>query len=397
MNHPDRIRSHFGARGILPKLPLFVCCVLAAAATFAGDTDWIVLPYASASHRMLLHALRDNGKPVSTDLWLETKGRIKSLRIGNSKNGYSFTGVNYCGVAVVATWGEQTRDKNPKPDRRNFTSGHAVNMILRTCRTAEQGVDMLRDAFNKSLISGGLVFMIVDAKRAFIVECSPKHFASSELTNGFCVYANCWKLPNMQDASVRSAAGRNWFGQREWTVCEMLRRARKSGNTVTIAESFAASRIGVAEINAPLFEKAREKGRVHNTPANKTSADGVLFEIDGEFPAVLSCAYVSFGPQRHTVYLPVPLGAADKLPAELTPNPWKAAALARLKSIKPETPVEQKLIEFELRMLEDFAKKREEARRLLREGKTAEAKTLLRENLQRQAQELDNFLKTLGN
>ena len=381
------------------KMPLALTIAVCALGgmTAHADTDWMILPHASESRRMLLHALRDNSKPISTDVWMDKKGKIPSLRIGNAKSNYVVAGTNACGVTVISSYGDRTSDKAPKASKHNYTLPSSVHLILRSCKTAEQGVNLLRDGSRKKLIASTMILMIADANRAFVVECAPWHLATCELTSGFCVYANAWKLPNMTTASLRSANSRAWAVQREWTVAELLRRARKSGGTVSVAETLAASRVGPAEINAKPFEAARDKRPVNNTPAIKTSADGFLFEIDREFPGVLSCAYVSFGPQRHTAYLPIPIGAAEKIPAELTPNPWKTAALARNKAAKPDTPFNVNIIAFENRLLADFAKKREEARALLRDRKTAEAKQLLQENLQQQATELNNFLKTLGN
>ena len=394
MNCSGEAKNFHDRRGIGRKLPLLAVCVLGFQ-TARADTDWLILPRASESRRMLLHGIRDSGRPVSTDLRMDKSGKFHSLRIGNTKSKFTYAGINQCGVAALAIGGDPQRDKAPKRDKRNYDGSNGVNLILRNCKTAEQGVDMLRDGFRKSMIPGGLIFFVADANRAFVVECSPKHFASFELTASFCVYTNCWRLPNMDEPSRRSARSRSWQTQREWTVRTSLQNARQTGGTVSVAETFAASRLGPAEMNVPALEKAREKGQINNTPAMKTSADGVLFEIDREFPGVLSCAYVSFGPQRHTVHLPVPIGAADKLPAEITPGPWKTAALARNKSAQLTTPVNPQLIAFENRMLAEFNKKREEARKLLRGKKTAEAKKLLQENLRRQAKELDGFLKTL--
>ena len=113
------------------KAALFALLIVGAALNAAGDTDWVVLPYASASRRMLLHALRDSGKPMATDLRLDNvKGKIRSLRIGHNKSGYSFSGINFYGVAAVVTGGDPCRDKNPKSDRRNYSFGSAINLIL---------------------------------------------------------------------------------------------------------------------------------------------------------------------------------------------------------------------------------------------------------------------------
>jgi len=368
-------------------------CALGAAAAFA-DTEWMILPAASESGRMLLHGIRDNSRPVSTDLRFEKPGRFQSLRIGSNKSKFNVAGINTCGVAVISTGGDPHRDRNPKPGKFNYSGSNAVNILLRNCATAELAVANLRDGFKKRLIAGTLIFFIADAKRAFVVECSPGHFASHELSTGFCVYTNTWKLPGMDDASLRSARSSGWNAQREWAVRETLRNARKSGNRVSVAESIAASRVG-PEINTKENEKARDKGVIGNTPANRSSADGYLFEIDREFPGVLSCVYVAFGPARHTVYLPVTLGAAEALPAELTPNPWKTAALARNKAAKPDSPIDRRIVTFEKQLHAEFAKTREEARKLLRDKNDAEAKKLLQEALQRQSADLNNFLGTL--
>ena len=259
-----------------------------------------------------------------------------------------------------------------------------------------EAVANLRDGFKKRLIAGGLIFLIADPQRAFAVECSPGHFASYEIKGTYCVYSSMWKMPEMQAVSRRSPRSYGWSTQREWAAREMLQRGRQSGNTISAAESIAASRAGSAEINTKENEKARDKSPVNNTIANKFSADGFLFEIDREFPGVLSCAYVAFGPARHTVYLPVALGAAEALPAELTPTPWKTGALARLKAAKPTDAVDQRIVEFEKQLHAEFAKTREEARKLLREKNAADAKKLLQEALQRQAADLNTFLGSLS-
>ena len=220
-------RNYFGHIGRTSALlfAVFACGI----GTAHADTDWIILPHATESHRMLFHALRDNSKPLSTDIRLDKGGRIKSLRIGNTKSNFTHGGINYCGVAALATGGDAQRDKSPKADKRNYSGSNAVHLILRNCKTAEQGVNLLRDGFKKSLIAGGLIFFVADANRAFVVECSPKHFASFELTASFCVYTNCWRLPNMDEPSRRSARSRSWQTQREWTVRTSLQNARQTG------------------------------------------------------------------------------------------------------------------------------------------------------------------------
>lgn len=364
-----------------------LCLVLCAAVfELRADTDWVVLPVATDSGRMLLHALRDNSKPIMTDLRFEKGGSFKSLRIGNNKSKFSHAGLNAAGVAIVVTGGDPHGDGTPKKNKFNYDGAKFVNNILAKCSSAEKAVAYIKEQADKKLIAASLIILVVDPGRAFAVECSPKHFASMEIRSGMCVYANSWRLPEMDAASKRAFNDRAWAVQREWAVREMLQRAGTS-NKVSVAESIAASRAGIPELNSKDFEAARKKRPLNNPPANRYSADGVLFEIDREFPGVLSCAYVAFGPARQTVYLPVALGAAEALPEELKPAPLKNAALARHKAAKPDTPIDIRFATFEKRIFSEFEKAREEARTLLRDKKTDEAKKLLQDTLQRHASE----------
>ena len=101
------------------------------------------------------------------------------------------------------------------------------------------------------------------------------------------------------------------------------------------------------------------------------------------------------GPQRHTVYLPIPMGATDQLPAEISQKEWSDNAYRLHAAAAPEDPVRPELAEFEAKQLAEFAKVREKARGLLRQDKRNEARQLLRETLSRQAKETLEFLSNL--
>lgn len=360
-----------------------LCLVFCAAVLqLRADTDWVVLPFATESGRMLLHGIRDNSKPVMTDLRFDKSGSFKSLRIGNNKSKFCHAGLNTAGVAIIMTGGDSHCDGTPKKSNSHYDGSKLVNNILAKSASAEKAVAYIREQADKKLISASLIILVVDPVRAFAVECSPKNFASAEITSGLCVYAGAWRLPNMDASSKRSFNDRGWAAQREWAAREMLQRARSS-NKISVTESIATSRAGTPEFNTKDFEAARKNKLLYNPPANKYTADGVLFEIDREFPGVLSCAYVAFGPARYTIYLPVALGAAEAIPKELNPAPLKSAALALQKAAKPDTPIDIRLAAFEKRIFADFNKTREEARTMLRDKKIDEAKTLLQEALMR--------------
>jgi len=383
-----------------------ITCVAAAAAGLAmnlhADVDWMVLPKFSTSGRMLLHGTRDTtkGKRVAPGMRLETPKdnklvKYSFLRIGSS-SGFCFCGMNEKGLAIIFTGGDPTSDKNPPKTANTHTPNAATVIMLRSCATARQAVTHMQGAFKQKLISGSAIFFIADPMRAFVIECSPKHFASWELPHAFCVYANCWKLPGMDDGSLSPATRAANHYQREWAARESLRMAFDANKTISVADSLATSRVNVADGNGERFAKHRGKAKLTTAPFNPSSVlDSYLFDLDAEFPGDLSCVYVAWGPWRHTVYLPVPMGAADALPREMFAKEWLNNGYRLMDAAKPEDPVNPKLLEFENKQLAEFAKAREKAREMLRRDERVEAKKLLRATLKQQAQATLEFLKNL--
>ena len=378
--------------------------LLTAAALAAGislsvwaDTVWMVLPRHSKSGRTLLHGIHNSGKrPELLLRWEEPKGSFRYLSIG-MKNGFRFGGVNERGVATIFTGAGPIVDKNPAPSPQNFTGRRAVVEILSRCATAKEAEALLQDAANRKLIEGALIIFVVDRNHAWVIECSPDNYVSWELPHAFCVYANLWKLPGM-DASSDSPVERTLKNcQREWAVRETLRRRLDATGFISLPDSFAASRLGLNELNGDEYAAARSKTgkrKFDTAPYNKSSLDSYLIEVDPEF-GDLSCIFVAYGPTRHTVYLPIPLGAADAMPPEIFGKEWIDSAFARRDAAKSEDPVAPALLEFERKIFAEFEKVRLEARWHFRQDRPEEARKLLRECLKKQAAETFAFLKEL--
>ena len=374
--------------------------MLALTATVFADVDWMILPKYSSSGRMLVQGARygvsrDGKQPVR----LVPKLRFVTPRTDKTaKYSYlrsSICGVNEKGLAVIWSSGNPTRDKNPKKKVKTYASYTATLAMLRSCATAEQAVGHMRRAFDKRLISGSSIFLVADPKRAFVIECSPRHFASWELPHAFCVYSNCWKLTGMDDASADNANRATSNFQREWAAREALKQALDEKKAISVADSLRASRLSVAEVNDKAFSKRRGWLKLTSAPYNRFSTESYLFELDCEFPAELSCVYAALGPQRYTVYLPIPFGAADQLPEVLSDKAWSDEACRLRDAAKPEDPVRPELLEFEQKQLADFAKVREEVRWLLRLEKREEALKLLHDTLEKQTKETLEFLQKL--
>ncbi|MBQ6352304.1 MAG: hypothetical protein IJJ28_03445, partial [Lentisphaeria bacterium] len=379
----------------------FVAALLLAVAALAvhADTNWMVLPRYSKSGRTMLHGCRNSPKKLSPMLRWEQPGKdgkYHYLSIGQ-KDGFRFGGINECGVATIFTGGGPMLDKNPPKSPENFSGRRAITEILRNCATAKEAEALLRSAADRKLIEGALIIFIVDRNHAWVVECSPRNFVSWELPHAFCVYANLWKLPGMDDSSTSPVERTLNCCQREWAVRETLRRQLDANKCSSFPDSFAASRLNISDLNSDTYAAARSKSgkrKFTTAPHNRSSHDSYLMEVDPEF-GELSCIFVAYGPARHTVYLPVPLGAAEAMPEELFSDEWIDSAFARMKAAKPEDPVNPEITKFEAKLLAEFHKRREEARWKLRHDKPAEACRILRECLKKQAAETFAFLKGL--
>ena len=372
------------------KISALALAALCAAAPLASraDISWIVKPAASTSGRMQLFASRaDKPRPrtIRIDAPKNAK-QFRSMRFGDKDKGFVFSGINSRGVAVAFTGAGPTTEKPnaPKKGERLYTGSYAVDQVLRNCKSAKSAVDLLRGAARKGLISGSLIFLVADPNQAFVMECSPRHQANYQIGLNYAVYSNVWKLPGMEDASIRVPGDFSVYAQREWVAKTGLIRARKGDRKVSIAEAIAVSRLNAAD--------AKRKD-VTSAPSVKNSIDAYLFEIDKKHPDVLSCVYVALGPQRHTVYLPVPLGAMDALPEELVNGAWAAFGDEAAQKSAPDAPVSDEILELERCILQEFNDIRYKAAQLLAEGKTAEAKAVLSDTLRRQTQEVLKFMR----
>jgi len=368
-------------------------------AVFSADSEWIVTPKVSGTGRMMFQVNRGRAAGKIPPVWMgyDPAGRktYGFLRIGN-RGKLCFAGINEKGLAVAYSPGDPTDDRIPKRTPQSWGGHAAVVISLRDSATADQARAKLHQAFRKKLIRESLVVFLVDPRRAIVVECSPAHYASWEVRESYCVYSHMWKLPGMDDGSVRTPGSAAVCTQREWAIREGLHRAFDEGKkTISCAASMAVSRMDAADFNTEEFRKQRGKPPIQFAPYGAHSQDSYLFELDPELPWLLSCIYVAFGPARRTVYLPLALPALKDLPKELLDPEYFDIAAERHKA-DPAKPTEKKLLEFEKHLHAKFDAARDEARELaLKTHKPAEAEKLLVDLAHKQAAETLRFLRDL--
>ncbi|MBQ6352745.1 MAG: hypothetical protein IJJ28_05720, partial [Lentisphaeria bacterium] len=277
---------------------LLFTAALGAALTASADTSWLIRPYASASGRTQLFASRaDKPRPLAVRAVLPPKGKgYKSLRFGD-KSGFTYAGINEFGVAATFSGAGPTGDKPNAPKRGEhlYPGNAAVDLVLRSSKSAKQGVEALRKVARRGLIEHSMIILIADAKQAFVVEAAARHIAVYELSLAYTVHTHQWKLPGMEDASMRIPIGENTNAQREWVAATGLAKARKNDRKISVAEAIAVSRLNPADV---------KREGIRSAPSGDAALDACLFEIDPKYPGMLSCVYAAIGPQRHTVYLP---------------------------------------------------------------------------------------------
>ena len=106
-----------------------------------------------------------------------------------------------------------------------------------------------------------------------------------------------------------------------------------------------------------------------------TNASATL-EIDREYPDVLSTLYVTIGPPRNTIYMPLPI-CAEKLHPAMSNYRWSEAAWKHFEALSFKAAIAKEWSEFEAAATAKVAKAKVEARKLLKSGKRAEAVKLI--------------------
>ena len=365
------------------RIALSLLAALCAASSASACTSWIIPPERSAAGGMIVHKCRDSyRRPLDAD-FRQAPGKFRWLRVGLEHDQAAFA-MNECGLVLIANQGDEVRhavDPNLRQAAKReegqwVTACWAWQTIASECATAESAVDRLRQIVKLGQYFGnGDIAMIADPKRAFVVEYSTGgRMQIREVAADYCVYANGWKLPGMESESARRIALNSNDQVREGVVRKFFSEVRARNGKLGVADCFAASRIA----DVPKMKIKRGRGTyIRKYQDQKVySLGGVTFEPDAEFPAELSCAYVALGSQRHTVYLPIPMCAADT-PPDMKSGAWGEYAYRLYDVLGDDNPRLRELEEFEAKTLAEFSEAKKRARALLRAGKRAEARRLL--------------------
>ena len=361
----------------MKKLLLFavIAGIFSANQTFAfGDdpeldhecTSWMVFHDMTMNNTNILHKNRDDkARDVAVFISPEKSPR-KWISIGTDIP--TNMAINSSGLAGVMNSGEKCI--NPPLDNTKKRTPAMMRVIMESCDTAAQAVAKLRELHKAGdywhARESGSIFFFLDLNEGYICEMTAKDFTVSSYKSGFAVRANIWQNPGMHQYSRNSIKGYLNSSARAYIAISGLAQMMDKDGKITLPGIFALSR------TCRMPESSSEKVSVCFTSTNSTAS----LEIDRQYPDVLSCGYFTLGHPRHTIYLPVPICVEKVLP-QMADFSASRAAWGRFDKLGFDAPIPENWLEFEKNAVKKYADTKAEARKLLDNGKRAEAVRLL--------------------
>ena len=370
------------------------CSAAVLGAAFAAEacTSWVMHSSATKSGMITVTKCRDQ-KPfrISGDIRVSPRN-WRWLRLGQHPDEVTFEGgltgfgMNEKGVIATCNDGDPLTAKYPRGGRVNIGSYSILRQVLTECDNAYDGAVLIRDHNRAARRPGaknchGSTLMVADAKHAYIVDIGTGYGEIKEIKSGMLVISNKMHLPGIEEYANSNLHSFLSDRAREANSRKVMNEYRENGK-FTVQGIIRASR---AKCGKALPDKY---------PFRRNSQGAAIFELDPEFPAQLTTCYTAIGPQRHTLYLAIPM-AVRQMPDKIRNGTWADLAFAFRKKCGDEHPSLDALYEFEAKTLPEYDKVREEARKLLREGKKDEAVKLLNECFERQFKAADELLTRL--
>jgi len=349
-------------------------------------TSWIIHSSVSRSGMMMVQKSRDSfAGPLSADI--RTSEGVRWMRIGTTSP-YATFAVSEKGIAAINNDGDDVTLKHPGKKHLGIANGFMLRQIVTGCADAREGAELLREYGRNALrIGRGGTFLVADPKRAFLVDIAPGYAEVMEQTGGVVVISNTWHLPGGEAFSRKGVGSITSDRSREANTRAALKKEQVDGK-YTPRGTVNVSRMVCGTTPATRFPYRYTPGK----PVS--SLGGACFELDPEFPAQLTTAYLTMGPQRHTICLPTPM-ALRQFPEKIRSGKWAADVLKFREKVGNSYPGLKEIRALEDRLFPEYESIRDEARRLLRAGKRDEAVKLLNDCYERQFKAADELMTRL--
>ena len=329
-----------------------------------GCTSWMVFSDLTKNNTNILHKNRDS---VTRKVMVALSSDSSPCRWVAQWSAGAAAGMNASGLAAVMNAGEICVD--PPNVKGKKTTQNILRVILESCDSAAQAVEKLREiiaAGNYYHGKSGSIFLFMDSKEGFVCEITAKVCSVQRYDSGYAVRSSNWRNHDM-NKYIRSDIKRYLKASvREYDAISGLNRLIDETGQISVSGIFDLSRQVKGQAISPI------KRSVCGMSTNSTAT----FEIDKQYPGVLSTAYLTVGPPRHTVYIPIPI-CVSRIPSAMKSLKWSSAAFKRLDKLQLDAPIPEEWTKFEKKSMEQYAAAKVEARKLLEQNKHDEAVKLL--------------------
>ena len=365
------------------KTGLSVAALIGVALSADACTSWAIHRSCTKSGRMIIQKCRDSfPAPLDADIRVTPQG-WRWMRIGSNKH-YPNFGMNEKGVAITMNDGDQTDLKHPGKGRAGMSAAITIRMVVTNCETAKQAVEMIKFTGRNGLkIGSNASYLVADPKHAYLVDLAYGYAEVKELTEGFIVISNTWHLPGGEEISTKSLNFGRGDRAREANTRKALQQSRQGGK-YNVRGCFDVSRMACGKLLKEKFPYRVGKGGGNSLGCS-------CFELDEEFPAYLSYAYIAMGPQQHTIYLPVPM-SLDQLPDKIRDGSWAMLAYDLRAKVGMNPKYLAEFSALEDKFIAEVEENRVKARELLKAGRNAEAAKLLNDAFARHFAAADALL-----
>lgn len=351
---------------------LTMALLLPAAELEHECTSWLVFHDLTGNNTNLLHKNRDSKSRDITLLLGQEQGKHKWVGMGyarpGERSGSPCMGMNEKGLACVMNSGEKCTDNSNLPKNTGKGTPAILMEVLEKCSNVRQALETLKGIVDRNEYNhgdSGSIFFFMDRDEAYIVEMTAHFISPMRYDHGYAFRANIWHNPGM--AAYADNTPNSFLGSanREYMVLTALNQAIRNHGKITVQDVLALSR------NCKL-----ENSPVKRTVCSKTTNSASTLEIDREFPAVLSTAYLLIGPPRHTLCIPVPMVVTKEHPAMLS-QAWVKSAWKSFDAKGETAEIPGEWLAFEKESLEKYKAAQAKAREYIRAGKQPEAESLL--------------------
>ena len=349
-----------------------------------GCTSWFIHPELSITGAAMLQKNRDytGQNLISARLFRSMPGRLKVLTVGDLWSSGAGAVMNEKGLMITQNDGLCWEGQ---PRKVSLGCVFVLRYLAEHCASADEALAVLQKMYDRGFMRDGDLYFIADANKGYVVETTTNHAAYAEITFGFEVRANNYLLPGLRSLGKQKREHFLNGASRRYLASEFLRERSLEKGKISPLDLMDLSRYRDVELEKASWRQVCMKNTIAST----------MMVPDKQYPQYLSAAFISIGPPRHTIYLPIPM-AATAIPDDLTNGEWGLRAFA----LREKTGLDHNMLadfkKLETSMVEEFFEVREAARKLLRAGKRQEAVALLDKCFIKQYNQAKDFLEKIS-